>query len=178
MQCFCMLFYPISFSNAKWIYISLESLMIEVCLHLKIYLDYFPRRLKYAELGKSMYLTFWVPVPKLLSVYHNMHILLFCIDLSTKPYLGLWFNHAIIFKMSVKIYTNFFLSLERYNFKINYLIGKMRCGMRVHNLLNNLVSSPLQHEYYFWHSRSKCYEKVVKFYPEIFEFKVFVWSNN
>ena len=28
--------------------------------------------------------------------------------------------------------------------------------------------------YYFWHRRSKFYEKAVKFYPEIFEFKVFL----
>ena len=32
---------------------------------------------------------------------------------------------------------------------------------------------PLQHGYYFWHRKSKCYEKAVKFYPEIFEFKIF-----
>ena len=31
--------FPISFSNAKWILISLESLMIELYLHIKIYLD-------------------------------------------------------------------------------------------------------------------------------------------
>ena len=31
---------------------------------LKIYLDYFPGKLKDAELGKSTCLTFWVPVPK------------------------------------------------------------------------------------------------------------------
>ena len=30
---------PISFSNAKWIYTLLESLMIELYLHIKIYLD-------------------------------------------------------------------------------------------------------------------------------------------
>ena len=33
---------PISFSNVKWIWILLESLIIELCLHVKIYLDYFP----------------------------------------------------------------------------------------------------------------------------------------
>ena len=48
---------PTSFSNAKWIWISVESLMIELYLHIKIYLHYFPRRLKYAELGKSTRLT-------------------------------------------------------------------------------------------------------------------------
>ena len=38
--------------------------MIELYLHIEIYLEYFPGRLKYAELGKSTRLTFWVPVPK------------------------------------------------------------------------------------------------------------------
>ena len=38
--------------------------MIEPYLDLKIDLDYFPGRLKYAKLVKSMRLTFWVPVPK------------------------------------------------------------------------------------------------------------------
>ena len=32
--------------------------VIELYLHIKIYLDYFPGRLKYAELGKSMRVTF------------------------------------------------------------------------------------------------------------------------
>ena len=30
--------------------------MIELCLHIKIYLDYFPGKLKYGKLGKSMHL--------------------------------------------------------------------------------------------------------------------------
>ena len=79
--------------------------------------------------------------------------------------------------MSIKIYTNFLLSLERYNLKINYLKDKMRHGMWVRILLKNLASSPLQQGYYFWHRRSKCFEKAVKFYSETFEFKVFMWSN-
>ena len=54
----------------------------------------------------------------------------------------------------------------------------MRHGMGVDILLNNLASSPLEREYYFWHRRSKCYEKTVKFYPEIFTLKIFVRSNN
>ena len=54
-----------------------------------------------------------------------------------------------------------------YKFKINYSKDKMRHGMQVHILLNNLASFPLQHN-----------RKAVKFYPEIFEFKVFVESNN
>ena len=36
--------------------------MIELYSHTKKYLDYFPGRLKYAELGKSMPLTFSVSV--------------------------------------------------------------------------------------------------------------------
>lgn len=44
--------FRISFSSAKWTWISLESLMIEVYLHIKVYLNYFPERLKYLELGK------------------------------------------------------------------------------------------------------------------------------
>ena len=42
--------------------------MIELCLHIKIYLEYFPGRLKYAKLGKSMCLKFSVPVPKVVEV--------------------------------------------------------------------------------------------------------------
>ena len=42
--------------------------MIELYLLVKMYLDYFARRLKYAELGKSMRLTFYVPVPKVVKV--------------------------------------------------------------------------------------------------------------
>ena len=38
--------------------------MSELYLHIKVYLDYFPRRLKYDKLGKSTRLKFWVPVPK------------------------------------------------------------------------------------------------------------------
>ena len=48
--------------------VSLESLMIELYLHIKIYLDCFPGRLKYAKLGKSTCLTFWVPVLKVVTV--------------------------------------------------------------------------------------------------------------
>ena len=38
--------------------------MIEPNLHVNIYLDYLPGRLKYAEFGKSTRLTFFVSVPK------------------------------------------------------------------------------------------------------------------
>ena len=44
--------------------------------------------------------------------------------------------------MSVKIYTNFFLSSGGWDFKINYLKDKMRHRMRVYIFLNNLASSP------------------------------------
>ena len=43
-------------------------MMIELYLHVKIYMDYFPRRLKYVELGKSTRLTFCVPVTKITDV--------------------------------------------------------------------------------------------------------------
>ena len=42
--------------------------MIELYLYIKIYLDYFPGRLKKAELGESTCLTFWVSVPKAVEV--------------------------------------------------------------------------------------------------------------
>ena len=60
--------FPISFSNAKWILISLESEIIEAFLNTKIYLNYFPGRLKYVKLGKSTRLTFSVPKPKVVEV--------------------------------------------------------------------------------------------------------------
>ena len=95
---------------------------------------------------------------------------------------NLWFKrtcHPLFQDMSVKIYINFFLSSGGYNFKISYLKNKRRHGMRrVHILLNNLALLPLQRKYYFWPRRSKCHEKTVKFYLEIFEFKFFVRSNN
>ena len=90
--------------------------MIELYLHTKNYLDYFPGRMKYAKLGKSTCLTFWVPVPKVLEVIpyitsrtFGTYILLFCIDLSTKLCWGFWFNriHLLLLQnMSLKIYTN------------------------------------------------------------------------
>ena len=59
--------------------------MIELYLHTEIYLDYIPGRLKYKKLGKSTRLTFWVPVPNVVEVYHNTCILLICINLFIKP---------------------------------------------------------------------------------------------
>ena len=78
----------------------------------------------------------------LLRLYHNTYFLFFCIELSTKPCQGLWFNltHPQLFQnMSVKIYANFFLSSGGHNFKINNLKDKMRHGMWVHILLNSLA---------------------------------------
>ena len=118
---------------------------------------------------------------KLLSLYHNTYILLFCIYLSTKPCRGLWFNrtHLPLFQnMSVKIYINFFLTSEGYNFKINYLKNKMRHGMWVHILLNNLASTHWNARITFGTGDQNAMKKTVKFYLEIFEFKVFVRSNN
>ena len=42
--------------------------MIELYLHIKNYLDYFPERPKYTEFEKSSRLTFWVPVAKVVAV--------------------------------------------------------------------------------------------------------------
>ena len=63
----------------------IESLMIELYLHIKIYLDYFTGRLKYAELGNQRVLHFEFQCLKLLWLYHNTYILLFNIDLPPKP---------------------------------------------------------------------------------------------
>ena len=103
-------------------------------------------------------------------VYTIIIILLICIDLSIKQYdltkhISHYFKYIYI---STEIYIDFFLSSGGYNFKSNYLKDKMRSRMWAHMLLNNLLSSPLQSNYYFWHRRSKCYEKTVKFYQEIF----------
>ena len=61
--------------------------MIELSLYLKIYLDYFPGRLKLAELGKHV-LHFQFQCQKLFRLYHNTYVL-FCIDFFTKQYQGL-----------------------------------------------------------------------------------------
>ena len=132
-----------------------------------------------SNLENQCVLHFELQCQNLLRLYHNTYILLFCINLSTKLCWGLWCNwtHNPLFQnMSIKINANFFLSSGGYNFKINYLKDKMGHGMWV--LLNNLASSSLQYRYYFWHRSSKCYEKAVKFYPEIFKFKVFLGWNN
>ena len=71
--------FPIPFCNAEWIKISLENLMIELYLHIKIYLEYFPGTLRYVEFGKSIVLHLEFQCQKLLKLYHNTFIILFCI---------------------------------------------------------------------------------------------------
>ena len=58
MFLYAFLILQFSFLSVKWIWISMEVLMTEPCLHIKIYLDYFPGMLKYAKIGKTMRLTF------------------------------------------------------------------------------------------------------------------------
>ena len=87
---------------------------------------------------------------KLLKLYYNTYIPLFCIYLPTKSYRELWFNQAHLpafQNISVKIYFIYFLSSGGYIFKINYLKHKMRHAMWVYILLKNVASSPLQHIY-------------------------------
>ena len=119
--------------------------MIELYLYIKIYLYYFPGRLKnMPNLENHRGSHFEFQFQKLLRLYHNTYILLFCMDLSTEAYRGLWFNrtHLPLFQnMSLKIYIKFFLSSGGYNFKIKYLKDKMKHRMWVHILLSNLASS-------------------------------------
>ena len=64
----------------------------------------------------------------------NTYILLFSIDSSTKLY-----RVYDLVSKTLKIYTNFFVSSVDYDFKIDYLKHKMRHGMGVNILLNNLA---------------------------------------
>ena len=92
------------------------------------------RKVEIYQTKKINVLHFEFQCQKFLRLYHNIYICLFCIDLSTKPYQGLWFNqtHPPLFhNMSMKIYTNFFLSSGGFNFKINYLKDKTRHGIWV-----------------------------------------------
>ena len=107
----------------------------------------------------------------LFTLYHNTYILLSCTIYLQKR--GLWFDRThlpLFWNMPVKIYTIFFLSSGGCNFKLIYLKDKMRDRMSAHILLNNLTSSPLQHEHWFWHRRLECYQKSVKFYPWTLKF--------
>ena len=143
-QCYSMLF-----SNYKFSYFlfkckinidTLESLMIELYLHIKIYLDYFSGRLKYSgNLENQNVLHFEFKCQKLSRLYHNTYVLLLCI------YLESCRGYTIILMFS---YSQHMFSTGGYNFKINHSKNKMRHGMLVHILLNNLASSLLQHEYY------------------------------
>ena len=75
------------------------------------------------NLENQRILHFELQCQKLLRLYQNTYILLFCIDLSTKPY-GVYdfTEHVSLFQnMFIKIYTDFFLSSGGYNFKINCL---------------------------------------------------------
>ena len=131
---------------------SLESFMIELYLHIKIFLDYFPGRLKYVKLGKSTSFILssnakscWIYTIIFISSYSAYIYLQNCIrvyDLikHISPYSQ---------NKSVKVYTNILLSSGGYNLKIIYLKNKMRHRMWVHILLKNLASSPLQYNYYF-----------------------------
>ena len=84
-QCYSMLF-----SNYKFSYFlfkckinidTLESLMIELYLHIKIYLDYFSGRLKYSgNLENQNVLHFEFKCQKLSRLYHNTYVLLLCIN--------------------------------------------------------------------------------------------------
>ena len=114
---------------------------------------------------------------KLLRLYHNTYFLLLCIYLCTKSYLGLWFNqthYLLLQNISVKIYTTFFLSSGGYNFKINWLNDKIKHGMWVHILLNNLVWSPWKTGITFGIGGQNSMKKAVKIDPEIVSFKVFL----
>ena len=76
------------------------------------------------NLENQYILHFELQSQKLLRLYHDTYILLFCINFSTKQCQGFWFNrtHLPLFEnMSVKIYTNFFSSSGGYNFKFNHL---------------------------------------------------------
>ena len=65
------------------------KLKIELYLLLKICFDYSQEKLKYVKVGKQRALHFEFHCQKLSRLYHNTYILLFCIDLSTKPDWGL-----------------------------------------------------------------------------------------
>ena len=88
-----------------------------------------------------------------------------------------YISKSLFQNMSIKIYTNLFLYSGGYNLKTNYLKDKMRHGTWVYTLLNNLVSSPLQHKYYFWEGSQNAMKNQKYFILRHF-CKVFVLSNN
>ena len=162
--------FRISFSNAKWIFISLESLMIELYLHLKFNWITFQEGWNMPNLDHQRLLYFEFQYQKLLRLYHNTYILILCINLSTKLYQGLWFNWThlpLIQNISVKIYTNFCLFSGGYNFKINYLKdterGFISCWtIWCHPHCKTSIT--------FGTGGQNAMKTAVKFYPEIFEF--------
>ena len=129
------------------------------------------------NLGNQRVLHFEFQCQKLLKLYHNTCILLLCIDLSTKPYRGLWLNRTrfpLFQNMSVKIYINFFLCSGDYSFK--YINQKWDIKNETWNVSSYLAEQfgviPIATRVFlFWHRRLKRYEKAVKFYPEIFNLK-------
>ena len=151
MSCFCMLFWNCNFSYSFFyckMNIDIIGKLNEWTLFTyKSLFRLFPRKAEIWQTWKINASWILSSSAKICWVYTIIltYILLFCIDLSTKPYRGLRFNqtHLPLFqKMSVKIYTNLFLSSEPYNFKTNYLNDKLRHGMWVHILVNNLMPCP------------------------------------
>ena len=80
--------------------------------------------------------------------------------------------------MSVKIYTNFFLSSGGYNFKINYLKVKMRHECEFISCLTIWRHPSCNTSITFGAGGQNAMKRAVKFYPETSEFKVFVRSSN
>ena len=79
---------------------------------------------EYATLRKPTHLTFWAPVPEAVEVIPKYLYPLILHRFIYKTIQGLWFyrTHLSLFQnMSIKIYTDFFLSSGGYNFKINCL---------------------------------------------------------
>ena len=63
-------------------------------------------------------------------------------------------KHISFQNMPVKIYAIFSYLQVRITSKLIFLKNKMRYGMWVHILMNNLASSPSHKEYQFWHRKS------------------------
>ena len=113
--------FPISFSNAKMdVDIIGKLINTRILFRCKNLFGLFSRKAETSWSRKINVLHFEFHCQKLLRLYHNTYIHLFYIDLSTKPYQGLWFNwtHLLLFpNMSVKIYSTFFLIFRRLQLK-------------------------------------------------------------
>ena len=96
---FKIIIFSISFSNVKCIWVSSESLMIELYLHMKFIWIIFQESWNTPNLENQRVLHFEFQCQKLLWSYHNTYILLFCIYLSTKLYqcLGFSWTHLPLF---------------------------------------------------------------------------------